>query len=154
MKNNKTLLDERQLQKMYEIEHYGCWLCFWGLLIAIAVQFVIYDNPSKYFAGEWIVFMILCIYLSIACMKNGIWSYRLPASSGVNVIMSLIAGIIFGVITSARLFRVFPNKPVGVIVAGIFAAAFVFVLCFISLQLGLASYKKRIKKLEEEPEDE
>ena len=35
MKNKKSNLDERQEQGLLKIEHNGCWLAFWGLLIAM-----------------------------------------------------------------------------------------------------------------------
>ena len=43
MKQNekrKNNLDERQEQMLLQVEHRGCWLAFWGLLIALMVQFI------------------------------------------------------------------------------------------------------------------
>ena len=37
-KRNKSNLDERQEQRLLRIERNGCWLAFWGLLVAMGVQ--------------------------------------------------------------------------------------------------------------------
>ena len=77
MKKMKNNLDERQELKLLKIEHNGCWLAFWGLLIALTVQMVLTPDEPKAMAGEWIVFMALALYLSVACMKNGIWDRKI-----------------------------------------------------------------------------
>ncbi len=64
-KNKVNNLDEYQELQLLKIEHNGCWIAFWGLLIAICVQTVIYGftNPGPVI-GEWIVFMVLDLYMS------------------------------------------------------------------------------------------
>ena len=34
----KSNLDERQELKLLKIEHNGCWIAFWGLLIVMLIQ--------------------------------------------------------------------------------------------------------------------
>ena len=34
----KSNLDEMQEQELLKIEHNGCWLAFWGLLIVMIIQ--------------------------------------------------------------------------------------------------------------------
>lgn len=34
-KLRRNRLDERQEQKMLQIEHNGCWIAFWGLAISL-----------------------------------------------------------------------------------------------------------------------
>ena len=78
MKKTENKLDEMQEQRLLHIERNGCWFAFWALLISIFVQMFIFGPGNfKEIAGEWIVFMILAIYLSAACLKNGIWDRRL-----------------------------------------------------------------------------
>lgn len=72
MKHNN--LDEMQEQELLKIEHNGCWLAFWGLLLAIIVQAI--SGKGDPF-GEWILFMLLAVYMGIACMRKGIWDRRL-----------------------------------------------------------------------------
>ena len=62
----KSNLDERQELKLLKIEHNGCWIAFWGLLIAMAIQMIVGNDSIKNLAGEWVVFMSLALYLSIA----------------------------------------------------------------------------------------
>ncbi len=38
MKKRKNNLDERQEQRLLQIESSGFWLAFWGLLAAIVIQ--------------------------------------------------------------------------------------------------------------------
>lgn len=38
MKLRKSNLDEQQERKLLEIESRGCWLAFWGLLLALLVD--------------------------------------------------------------------------------------------------------------------
>ena len=66
----KNNLDERQEQKLLQIEHNGCWMAFWMLLASLFVQQMIFGiGEWKYVAGEWIVFMCLALYLCISCIK-------------------------------------------------------------------------------------
>ena len=51
MKQWKNNLDERQEQALEKIEGKGCWLAFWGLLIALMVQ-VIAFGPDIGAAGR------------------------------------------------------------------------------------------------------
>ena len=41
----KNNLDEMQEQELLKIEHNGCWLAFWGLLISMIVQSCILRRP-------------------------------------------------------------------------------------------------------------
>ena len=61
----KSNLDEMQEQELLKIEHNGCWLAFWGLLAVMAIQMVM-GVPGTQMLGEWIVFMVLALYLVIA----------------------------------------------------------------------------------------
>ena len=80
-RNMKSNLDEMQEAKLLEIEHNGCWLAFWGLVIAMIVQLFTTDAADlpRTLAGEWILFMALAVYLGEACLRNGIWDRRLKA---------------------------------------------------------------------------
>ena len=150
----KNNLDEMQEQELLKIEHNGCWLAFWLLLAALAIQTLIYNTADfRTVAGEWIVFMILCIYIAVACLKNGIWDRSLKPNTSTNFIVSLIAGILFGAFTAFKVYHDFPDKIMGCISAGVFSGVMVFALCFICLLLAAGALKKRQEKLEQEPED-
>ena len=123
MKEKKNKLDERQEQALLKIEHNGCWLAFWGLLIAIFVQVIIYGYDFKQIAGEWIVFMVLCLYISTSCMKQGIWDRRLEPNPKTNLLLSAGAAVVFGGLMFITILKNFPDKPVGAASAALFIAA-------------------------------
>ena len=68
----KSNLDEMQEQELLKIEHYGCWMAYWGLLAAMVIQMVM-RVPGAQMLGEWIIFVIMSLYICIACMRKGIW---------------------------------------------------------------------------------
>ena len=154
MKKRKNQLDEMQEQKLLQIEHNGCWLAFWGLLIAMFVQAILYGpGELKTLAGEWIVFMCLALYICFGCMKNGIWDRWLTPTPSTNLIMSLVAGGILGALqffVSYRRYHMF----LGSIAAGVFILLIGFSACFAGLSLSAALYTKKIDKIENEEEKE
>lgn len=154
MKKWKSNLDERQEQNLLQIEHNGCWLAFWGLLAAMIVQCFIYGSEIKYLAGEWMVFMLLSVYLSGACMKHGIWDRRLKPDAKTNGMMSLIAAFAAGMIGFGNAFRNYPDKIAGAAAAGVFMAVITFFLCFGVMSAFAWAYQKKKRELEEEPEEE
>ena len=108
--------------------------------------------------GEWVVFMILTLYISIGCLKHNIWDRRLKADSKTNIIASLLAGLGVGVLNVIIKVREYPDKIVGSIAAGVFMGIFTFILCLILMEITAGKYRKDKKKLEEaldaEEEDE
>ena len=143
----KNNLDEMQEQALLKIEHNGCWLAFWGLLVVMAVQMVM-RVPGRQMLGEWIVFMVLALYLVIACLRKGIWDRHLKANRKTNLIISLLAGAAAGIVITVS--NPYLSEPLDyVLVAGI-SGGFTFVLCFIALSLSTKLYKKRREKLEQE----
>ncbi len=153
MKRLKNNLDEMQEQKLLKIEHNGCWLVFWGLLIAMVVQILGFGYDFRVIAGEWILFMLLSVYLCIACVRAGIWDRRIPMTRKSNLLASLIAALAVGLFSFAFAMRNF-NKPVGSLVGSGIAAVFTFVLCFLVLSFASRWTKKRQQALETEPEDD
>ena len=65
----KNNLDEMQEQELLKIEHNGCWLAFWGLLAVMVIQMVM-GVPGAQMLGEWIMFMVLALYIVIACLAH------------------------------------------------------------------------------------
>jgi len=147
MKRNN--LDEMQEQALLKIEHNGCWLAFWGLLAALLVEGVL-GFDIRAMAGEWIVFMVLAVYIVAGCLREGIWDRRLKPNGKTNLVISLIAGIIVGVFTALRVYLNYPDFPVGSVFSGLFAGAVCFALCFAAISLCTLLYRKRKEKLENE----
>ena len=109
MKNN---LDEMQEQNLLYVESKGCWFCFWGLLILIIGQTIIYGKEDivRYIAGEWIMFMGLSIYMVCGCMKKGIWDRRIKPNIKSNLAMAAITGLVVGVFAAVFNIRLMPDR--------------------------------------------
>ena len=73
--SKKNQLDEMQEQTMRKIESHGFWLLWYSLLAAWIVQTVF--GAADKAAGECVVFMIGCIYMVVACLRNGLWERHL-----------------------------------------------------------------------------
>lgn len=147
-------LDEMQEQRLLHIESRGYWLAFWGLAAALIIQLAIYgpDADYKLMLPEWIVFMGICLYMVIGCIKAGIWDRALKPNFKDNVLMSVLAGLLMGVVQFIISFRNY-HKPIGSVAAGIFTGIIVMVLCFAALSVCASVYKKRQEKLEKEDEE-
>lgn len=151
--SKKNNLDERQEQALLLIEHNACWIAFWGLIIVMGVELVAFGYDLRAMAGEWIVFMVMCVYLFAECMKNGIWDRRLKPDAKTNALVSVAAALVFGLILGASLYRRYPDFATSAL-SGTAGAVIVFVICFVCLQLSARELKKKNEKLEEEPEEE
>ena len=144
----KCNLDEMQEQALLRIEHTGCWLAFWGLLAAMAIQGILGARVRE-LAGEWAVFMGLSLYLAVSCLHKGIWDRKLNANWKTNLIASLIAGIAVGIFSAAAFFRNV-REWLDLILITLIPAVLTFVLCFAALTVSAAIYKKRREKLDQE----
>ena len=151
--NKKSNLDGMQEQKLLKIEHNGCWIAFWGLVIAMTVQMILGENSMKQIIGESCVLMIMSLYIVIACIKSGIWARNLKANKKTNFAASLVAGTVLGLIIFATSYMNY-HKLVGSIAAFACTMVFTTILCFIALTLSAVLYKKQKHKIEDEPEDD
>ena len=151
----KNNLDEMQEQNLLYVESGGCWLCFWGLLILMAGQMIIYgmEDIVGRVAGEWIMFMCLNVYMVYGCLKNGIWDRRLKPNIKTNLVISAIGALALGILVMILAIK---NKPgqIGLCVStGLIVGVITFALCLVFLELGGFIYRKRVDKLENAPED-
>lgn len=152
MNKRKNNLDEMQEQKLLKIEHNGAWFAFWGLLATILIQVAIgKENLFRNIVGEWIVFMCLAAYISVSCMKNGIWDRNLQPNGKTNIILSLVAGTICGSVFFVSSYLKY-HKLFGSIATGVFIFIGIFALTLITLTVSVSMYKKRVRKLEENSE--
>lgn len=147
-------LDERQEQALLHIESTGFWFGFWGLLVSMAVQFIISPMNFATIAGEWIVFMAMALYVGSACLKNNIWDRKLKPTIGTNCILSIIAALVCGLLVSISVIKNYPEHIKAGLMVGAFIAVFIFIICFASLSLCAAAYKKNLEKSEKEPSDD
>lgn len=112
MKKTKSNLDELQELKLLKIEHNGCWLAFWGLLAVILTQIAIGNDSKQDLSGEWIVFMCLALYLTVGCIRNGIWDRKLKPNFKNNIMASSIAAVVMGILWFIISYRNYTNSSV------------------------------------------
>lgn len=152
MKRMKNNLDERQELELLRIEHNGCWIAFWGLLIVMLVQMIAGNDGPKNLAGEWVVFMFLAIYIVVGCIKNGIWDRKLKPDFKTNIIVSSIASVVMGIVWFTISYRNY-HRFAGSVATGIFIFLVTEIVCFAALVASSKIYKKRLQQLEEMDED-
>ena len=149
----KSNLDEMQEQELLKIEHNGCWLAFWLLLAVLIIQTIAFGKMEfRTLAGEWIVFMTLSLYLAIACIRKGIWDRKLQMNHKTNLVASLIAAVVVGLLNMFVIFRNY-HKPLGTLAAVLIISAITFVLCFVILTIMMRATIKRKAAMEKEPSD-
>lgn len=152
MRERKNRLDEMQEQKLLQIEHNGCWLAFWGLLIALFVQIFVYGREFDRIAGEWAVFMCLAVYIVAGCFRNGIWDRRVAPVPSANLKTSLITGCVCGMIFFVLKYREY-HMVLGAAASGAFIGGFIFAACFIGLSVLSHFYRERTERLENAEEE-
>lgn len=142
--SKKNLLDEMQEQKLCKVGSRGFWMLWWGLLAALLIQ-NLGGASARQMAGEWVLFMIACLYGLIECLRNGIWDRHIQPTLGANTIGSLMAGIVVFLLVFAK------NKywP-----GALCSAIFTFLLCLAATQLTVQLSRKRRERLEHPKEDE
>lgn len=151
----KNNLDEMQEQTLLKIESKGYSIAFWLLLTAIVVQTVLdvsgLGKDIPLIAGEWIVFMVLCVYMSVRCLKNNIWDRRLKPTAGTNFILSLIGGVVSGAMVAIPAFINTAESPDRIMVTAIiFAIVAIFgtLLTFAVMSLCSNVFIKKSAKAE------
>ena len=153
MKRKKSNLDEMQEQELLKVEHNACWIAFWGLLGAIILQSIVYGSKDfKTLAGEWAVFIVLSVYLSISSLRRGIWDRHIVMNNKTSLMLSAVAALAMGGINALMVFRNTHNTG-ETASAALITAAVTFVLCFAVLKTLMKATEKRKKQLEKEPED-
>ena len=153
MKLRKSNLDEQQERKLLEIESRGCWLAFWGLLVALIVETVVMTKDLRAIIGEWVLFMGLALYLAISCMRAGIWDRRADMSRRTRLLFSLAAGICAGLFLFAFTFTRY-QRLIGSLCTGVIGVVFTVALTYFILRLAARATQKRQDELNAEPEDE
>ena len=154
----KNYLDERQEQTARLIESRAGWVAYWGLLLCIMAQAVLDTTdmlpdmlPS--FAGEFIVFMVMTVYMVGAYLKNNIWARTYKPTLWNNIWMSLLAGVAVGIMVFLTAFLTDKDILAGVAAAG---GMFVFttVLCLIAMSIAMAKYKKNVAAAEADDDED
>ncbi len=153
MKKRKSNLDEMQEQKMLHIEHNMAWLAWGGLLVAICGQLLLFGPQGiQYIWGEWIIFMVLCVYLSVDCIRNGLYDrYIKPDDKKTQFLLSLVGSLVGAAVVAVIIYRGFESLKMALI---FFVAVLVIclTLCILALYFANRAYRKRVAQLENPPE--
>ena len=152
-KGNK--IDEREKMEMYKIEHYAFWLLYWGILISILAQMIFFDANFKSIAGEWIVFVLCSLSVSIAYAKGGHYDYFTKPGLKSSLIYSASATIIYDGLIGIYIYANHHYyNLLGFAITMIIQTILIFTLTFALLLLTGRMVNKRRSKLADEYLDE
>ena len=140
----KSVLDERELQDMYRVEHRGLWLMYTLLCAAVVVQ-MLFGADFAQMAGELFVVGVSSVALIIAYARRGIWDDRSRPSVRGNALYAAISALGVALVVLGR-----RRRLTGALIAG----ATMFALCFLLLTLLMAYVRRRQEARERELEDE
>ena len=124
----KNVLDEREMQEVYRIEHRGMWGMYTLLCAAVVLQ-MLFGAGFAQVAGEAAVIAVVSVGMIVAYARRGIWDADARPSTQGNALYaaSLAKAALFG------------------------AAA--FFLCFALLSALMAYVKRRQKQQSDELDD-
>ena len=144
----RPVLDERELQEMYRIEHRGLWAMY-TLLCATVVAQLLFGADFAQMGGELFVIGVVSVGLIIAYARRGIWDAHARPSTRGNAVYSVISAIGVGVIVLGR------RRNAAIALA---AGVAMFALCFLLLTLLMRYVQRRQEAqshvLENETDDE
>ena len=105
------------------------------------------------YAGEFIVFLCMGIYLIAECLRNGIWDRHLSATPAVNIGLSLLAAAVTGLFNAIVSYRNYHDATAAF---SVFIVYFLMLSIVISVTLTVCSalYRRRRRHLEEGGDDE
>ena len=148
MKMFRKILDERQELEAMRVERGTCWFFFFGLMAAMIVQMFFFGDDFARTAGELVVFVVGCTWMTVGYIRRGIWSYFSTPGMKSYILYSIAVGVIFGPIPPLmRYFR--EDAPFSNCLRS-FAIDFIviFILSFILMLLFGAVTKARQRKLQ------
>lgn len=148
----KNNIDEMQEQKLLKIERNGCWLAYWGLVVAIIIQTVL-GYSFQDLMGEQIVFMCLAIYIFVDCIRNGIGGRTVLLNAKVNILISGISAVCMGILHFVISYIRY-EKLAGSIATAIIMFLSTFLLLYVALAITTALLKNRVKKIEKNLDEE
>ena len=139
----KTVLDEREMQEMYRIEHRGLWAMYTLLCAAVVVQ-LFFGVGFAQIAGEVCVISLVSVAMIVAYARRGIWDTRARPSTKGNAAYSALCALgVSVVVLGIR----------GDVAAAVVTGICTFVLCF-SLLCALMAYMQRRQKHEADELDD
>ena len=129
----RSVLDERELQEMYRIEHRGLWAMY-ALLCATVVAQLLFGADFAQMGGELFVIGAVSVGLIIAYARRGIWDTDARPSTRGNAVYSALSAAGVGVIVLGR------RRNAAIALA---AGAVMFALCLLLLTLLMRYVQRR-----------
>ena len=140
IKKKKPVLDERELQEMYHIEHLGLWLMYGLLCAAVLVQLLLGADIVQ-MAGELSAVLIVSVVMIAQNVRHGIWDMDSRPSVRGNVGYAFACGVCVAAVYAAVKGRIAVALVLGVVSCA---------LCFVLLTGMMLYMKRRQEKREEE----
>ena len=140
----KNVLDERETQELYRIEHHGLWAMYALLCVSVVVQ-LLFGADAAQLAGEVFVIAVTSVGLIIAYARRGIWDAHARPSARGNAAYSALTALGVTVVLLGRRM----NWPLALA-----AGAAAFALCLVLLTALMAYVCRRQQEQADTFEDE
>ena len=140
----KSILDERELQELYTVEHRALWLIYALLCAAVIVQMLL-GADFKQLAGEWLVIVVSSAALIVAYARKGIWDERSRPSTRGNAAYSALGAAVVALIALCL------RRKAGL---ALIAGGVMFAACFCLLTALMLYLRRRESALERELEQD
>ena len=144
LKRKKMVLDEREMQELYQAEHFGLWFMY-GLLCAAIVVQLLAGAELVQMAGELAVLLLSSVAMVIANVRHGIWDTDSRPSVRDNAGYSLGAGVCVAVIQMAKS----GNLPAALL-TGVCTVLLVFAVLTLLMRYMLKKQAREEKELDNE----
>ncbi|MDO5300464.1 MAG: hypothetical protein Q4F18_13620 [Clostridia bacterium] len=139
----KSVLDEREMQEMYRIEHRGLWGMYTLLCASVIVQ-LLFGADLIQMAGEMAVIGVVSVALIVAYARRGIWDAHSRPSAKGNALYAALSAVGVAVLVMGRR---------GSAVLALAAGGAMFALCFLLLTALMAYVRHRQSEQEKSLED-
>lgn len=148
----RKYVDEREELEFLRVERIGFWVMFWGLTLAIVVQFFFDNFSPSLVIPEIIVLMAGSVLVTIGNIRKGLWSRSIRLSVKSNIICSLIGALAASLIGIFLGFYKLPGKELLNFLLSVVYRNFLptGIACFALLSVCSAITKRRRQKLESE----
>lgn len=97
--------DERIITEIQKFSTHGFMIVFVGFMVSLFVKVFMLQWDIKYWLDTFVIVMIGCLYITVRCVKNGI--YLLPSNEGDvrrYKKINLIGGVISTLVWAALMF--------------------------------------------------
>ena len=140
----KSVLDEREMQEMYRIEHRGLWAMYTLLCASVVVQ-LLFGADVVQMAGELAVIALVSVGMIIAYARRGIWDAGSRPSTRGNAAYAAFSAVGVALVVLGR------GRNV---MAALGTGTAMFLLCFALLTLLMRYVQRRQEAQNRELDEE